>query len=508
MKKKDWFKIKKYSHIGLPLSVNDKNWVTNYVSNPYLVAKHAFYPFIHRALNKRKYRKVYDSNTDKVLNNGEREKDIKKREIYYANHLDSNIFSFYSQKLNLLYEKELQNRNLQQVVIAYRYIQHPKKKRGMNNVDFAEEVFSFIRKHKKDKLMAITFDIKSFFDNLNHKKIKETWKRLIGCEKLPSDHYNVFRNITKFSYVEIYDLFDEFKDELIASHNNTLCKIKIKKLEYMRDKEVIAFCNVHDFTDRIRGKGLIKSNKKIKNDKEELVYRDKGVPQGSPISAFLANLYLLDFDSVINDEITCKGGLYRRYSDDIVIVCNYEDGIYFKDIIMNKIIEYALEIQEKKTNSFVFFSKDNRWYCEKMISDGSLSSRKRFAYLGFEFDGKYTYLKSGSLAKYYRSLKKSIMRGAFYSVHSKYKKDKGKIFRRRLYKRFSYLGAKRKIVWQHSKVQNKWIKIYKHDWGNYITYANMAHFNMKNSRIKSQISNHWRKMNNIIKTIESKNAGI
>lgn len=506
MKKKDWFKIKRYSHIGLPLSVNDKNWVTSYVANPDLVAQHAFYPFIHRALNKRKFRKNYDSNTDKVLCNGNREKDIKKREIYYANHLDSNIFSFYSQKLNILYEKELQKRNLQQVVIAYRYIQHPKKKRGMNNVDFAEEVFSFIRKHKKEKLIAVTFDIKDFFDNLNHKKIKENWIRLLDCERLPSDHYNVFRNITKFSYIEIYDLFDEFKNELIIRKNDTICKVKVKKLKYMRDKEVVAFCKDNDFASRIRNKGLIRSNKRIKNDKNELVYRNKGVPQGSPISAFLANLYLLDFDSSINDEIICKEGLYRRYSDDIVIICNYEDGIYFKDMIMSKIKDYALEIQERKTNSFVFNYADNRWVCEKIIVDGTFSSRKRFSYLGFEFDGKYTYLKSGSLAKYYRSLKKSIMRGAFYAGHSKYKQDKGKIFRRRLYKRFSYKGAKRKIVWQYSKANKRWIKIYKHDWGNYITYANMAHFNMNNSKIKNQISNHWRKMNYIIKTIEDKYA--
>ena len=472
------------------------------------MAKHAFFPFIHRAMNKRKYRKVYDSNTDIVINHGLREKDTKKREIFYANHLDSNIFSFYSQKLNLLYENELQNRNLQRVATAYRYIQHPQKNRGMNNVDFAEEVFTFIRKSKEYKLMAITFDIKSFFDNLNHKMIKETWKRLLGCEELPRDHYNVFRNITKFSYIEIYDLFDEFKKELIANQNNTICKVKSKKLKYIRDKEVIAFCDAKDFADRIRGKGLIKSNKRIKTDSGKLVNRDKGVPQGSPISAFLANLYLLEFDAAINNEIASAGGLYRRYSDDIVVICSYEDGIKYKDIVMQKIKEYSLEIQERKTNSYVFSKRNSRWYCEKIISNGSFSSRKRFAYLGFEFDGMFSYLKSGSLAKFYRSLKKSIMRGAFYSVYSNYKQDKGRVFRRRIYKRFSYLGAKRKIVWRYNKAQNKWIKMYKHDWGNYIAYANMARYNMKHNKIRSQISNHWRKLNSIIKETERKNAGI
>jgi retron-type reverse transcriptase len=205
--------------------------------------------------------------------------------------------------------------------------------------------------------MAITFDIKSFFDNLNHKLIKDSWKRLLNYEELPDDHYNVFRNITKFSYVDIYDLFDEFKNELIARKNGNACKVAVQKLKFMRDKDIIAFCNTKDFNNRIRSKGLIKSNKKIKNEVGLLEFRNKGVPQGSPISSFLANLYLLEFDTVINHEIMSKGGMYRRYSDDIVIICNYEDGIYFRDMILANIKEFDLEIQIKKTNSFVFYNK-------------------------------------------------------------------------------------------------------------------------------------------------------
>lgn len=116
--------------------------------------------------------------------------------------------------------------------------------------------------------------------------------------------------------------------------------------------------------------------------------------------------------------------------------------------------------------------------------------------LGFEFDGKFVYLKSGSLSKFYRKMKHSISQGEFYAKHSHYKQGKGRIFRRRLYKRFSYLGAKRKIVWQN--IDNKWIKLHKHDWGNYITYATMAHFNMKHSRIRHQVRNHWKYLNTSI----------
>lgn len=494
--KKDWFKIKRYPHIGLPLYNEDHMWVEKYVKNKEKIAAHAFFPFIHREMITRKFRKQYDPLSDVKLHYGRRQPESKKRHLFYANHLDSNIYSYYSQQLNNLYEVELKKRNIENVVIAYRNIQHPKNNRGMNNVDFAEEVFSFIRQRTDSKLIAITFDIKSFFDNLNHKRIKVEWKKLLGCDSLPSDHYNIFKSITQFSYIDIYDLFEEFKNELLAINNSVLGKIPVSKLKYMRDKEVVAFCSSRDFKKRIRQKNLIKSNKKEKLMDGSLILREKGVPQGSPISAFLANLYLIEFDTKINDFITEKGGLYRRYSDDIAIVCNVEDGNFFRNLILEEIKQFDLEIQTKKTNAFQFIRRENRYFCYKQLSNCKLNPNKKFSYLGFEFDGKFVYLKSGSLSKFYRKMKHSISQGEFYAKHSHYKQGKGRIFRRRLYKRFSYLGAKRKIVWQN--IDNKWIKLHKHDWGNYITYATMAHFNMKHSRIRHQVRNHWKYLNTSI----------
>lgn len=287
-KNKDWFRIKKYSHIGLPLSVKDKTWVDAYVQNSSNISKHSFFPFIHRTIKSRKFRKEYDKETDNLLNNGKRIKGIKEREIYYANHLDSNIFSYYSSLLSKLYESELITRNLHNVVTAYRHIKHPKKNRGMNNVDFANEVFQYIRSSSEKKIIAITFDIKSFFDNLSHKRIKESWKNLLKCKSLPDDHYNVFKNITNFSFIEHKDIFNEFKNELIKKDKlGKLIKNKVDKIKYMKNHEIIAFCKTEDFDTRIRKNNLIKSNKKISNDNENFMIRNKGIPQGSPISSLL-----------------------------------------------------------------------------------------------------------------------------------------------------------------------------------------------------------------------------
>jgi hypothetical protein len=42
-KVKDWFKIKRYPHIGLPLNPNDRyKWIEKYVTDPESIAVHSF----------------------------------------------------------------------------------------------------------------------------------------------------------------------------------------------------------------------------------------------------------------------------------------------------------------------------------------------------------------------------------------------------------------------------------------------------------------------------------
>jgi Reverse transcriptase (RNA-dependent DNA polymerase). len=46
----------------------------------------------------------------------------------------------------------------------------------------------------------------------------------------------------------------------------------------------------------------------------------KGIPQGTSISAVLANVYMIDFDKKVCALLKNLGGMYRRYSDDFIIV--------------------------------------------------------------------------------------------------------------------------------------------------------------------------------------------
>ena len=47
---------------------------------------------------------------------------------------------------------------------------------------------------------------------------------------------------------------------------------------------------------------------------------NKGIPQGSSISACLANVYMLEIDRLINEFVVARDGIYRRYSDDFIII--------------------------------------------------------------------------------------------------------------------------------------------------------------------------------------------
>jgi hypothetical protein len=411
--------------------------------------------------------------------------------------LDSNIYSYYSEIISQQYELALRDRKIEDSVTAYRKIKVDQKNessRNKCNIDFANDIFCFIKGSKDIDLVAITFDIKSFFDNLDHKILKKSWRDVIKSgTDLPLDHYNIFRSITKYSFIEEDDLFSEFKNEiLVARKPEIIKKIKVKKKKYLREKRAVAYCT-KDNIERIRSKGLIKSNKYTDKERKEL--REKGIPQGSPISALLANMYMLDFDSSADKFIKERDGIYRRYSDDMVVVC---PDIHKEDVINYfnaEIKRYELEIQESKTQIayLKYFSKEQRYYVQ---------NNKSFEYLGFQFDGFTTLLKSASLAGYYRKMKRSFARSRFFTFHNN-TETKGELFKSRLYKRFTHVGSNRRRIYQrHPEHKNKFILSYKYDWGNYITYSKHAAKIIPDNEISGQLKRHWKNFHKMIIDIE------
>lgn len=418
----------------------------------------------------------------------------KKRELFYASHLDSLIFSYYARLLSDSYETKIKSTdyNLNEVVNAYRSVPiNPKNENSSNkcNIDFANDVFKYIIEYQQNEFAVIAFDISSFFDNLNHKLLREIWVEILGAEKLPPDHFNVFKNITRFSHVDIVDIFEEFKSKIYTRKINKFgvpLEIKQKKVDsirFLKNQNAIAFCTKDEFFN-LKGK-LLQPSKTKKLKDGSIVYRDFGIPQGSPISSVLANIYLLHFDKTINDFISTKGGIYKRYSDDMVVVCplNVKDDL--SNLIYSEITNYKLEIQPTKTQIFQFKRENNELLCGQEFNK-IVNWNKNFVYLGFEFDGKNVLLKSASLSGYYRKMKRFVRRSKHFA-----NKTKKPIFKRRILKKFSYKGAKRirKYIWDET--EKKFVKTDSYNWGNFLTYAYKASRVMVNNKIKGQTKRHW-----------------
>ena len=273
----------------------------------------------------------------------------------------------------------------------------------------------------------------------------------------------------------------------------------------MRNKRAVAYCS-KDNIEEIRNLGLIKSNKRIKEN-EDLKLRTKGIPQGSPISATLANVYLLDFDKQAHDILKKIGGIYQRYSDDMVAICPIEFEQEIINHFSSSILTYKLEIQKSKTQvfHFIYDNKIERHYCfEKNINTNRLQDNTLFEYLGFQFDGYYTLIKNSSISNYYRKMKRTFARSRFYTFHNR-TATKGQVFKTRLYKKFTFAGAERRRIYQrHPSKSDLFILSHKYDWGNFITYARLAEKTIIDNKIGGQLKRHWRKFHELMKKIEEK----
>ncbi len=117
-------------------------------------------------------------------------------------------------------------------------------------------------------------------------------------------------------------------------------------------------------------------------DGKEMVFPDKGSPQGSVISPLLANVYLhevLDtwFETVVKAHCRGQVVLYR-YADDFLIGCELaEDARRIKEVLPKRFAKYGLEINAEKTTMVDFGRPQRR-------RDGRKPGT--FSFLGFVHD--------------------------------------------------------------------------------------------------------------------------
>lgn len=392
----------KISEIGPTLAKN--------IGDPAWVSRYGFFPFIRYAKVKVKSMRV-----------GRLRKHVegKVRYIDYAAHTDALIYSWYAYQLQDAYEKELRVRGISQCVTAYRSIE------GKSNLHFAKEVFDFVQ--AQTRCTVVLMDIKSFFPSIQHDKLKMYWASLLGLEVLPEDHYKVFRSLTKFSHV--------------------LLSAAKKVLGITDTRHMSVLCSAKDFREKIAAKGLIVPEKGV-----------SGIPQGSPMSCVLANVYMLGFDSGMHALIDEVGGIYRRYSDDIFIAFPSDKYDVTKKV-GELLSELGLAISEEKTERYLV-DVQAPIRLKRFDAEG-LVPVKRMTYLGATFDGTHVSLRHAGVARFQR-------------------------------RRAAALAQQKRTAAQYNKppslkaVRKKFTRM--HGLRSYLSYADKAHVVLESSVIKKQFT--------------------
>jgi len=357
---------KQYPHFDKPLSLSELSSIAN---SPQRVAENAFFPFLE-------FKKSW------IPFRADGRREPKSRLIRFASRRDSAIFSRYRALLSDLYEKRLHATGLNEAVIAYRRIPlELNSDRGKCNIHFAKEAFEAIQ--ALGTCCAVVMDISKYFEHIDHQRLKECWQELLSEPTLPNDHYAVFKALTQYRWVD--------RRQALAAlgymGENRRLTIPARKLP-------LQLCTPSEFRKKIADASLIQKNE-----------NGYGIPQGAPLSDVLANLYLLDFDLQVSEWVQSRGGFYRRYSDDILIVLpgGFEQGKSAFDFAAQQIQRFGeeLEIKAEKTAIVRYFPALDGLAYE---CDASCKCKNGLEYLGFRFDGQRVYLRDSTVSRFFRKM--------------------------------------------------------------------------------------------------------
>lgn len=423
-KRGDWFSSKAYVHFDGPLSRVDAEKL---VSDPRKVESHSFLPLMFFNKKVRRFRSA-----DKGPRGS-----TKSRPIAYASNHDGYVFSYYAEILSIEYEKFIIANNLDKCVIGYR--------KGGSNITHAKEAFGLIKYRAPCEVIAL--DISGFFDNIDHKILKKNWQNIAGLKNLPDDHFAVFKALTQFVTV-----------------NKAGCLERLGFRRTAQDKELPRpLCSIEEYRNIIRGDDGKQPSLLRKNPNKF------GIPQGTPISALASNISMISFDIFCSNLVHALNGEYRRYSDDILIICPIGTTVSLHKAIVDLLnsLTGTLKINEDKTEIAIFDHK-----C-RMVSE------KPLQYLGFIFDGKKVRLRSSTMSRYWRKLKRKIR----WAQSQQWRAKKGEILgrtgphRREVLAAVSHLGKR-----------------------NFVSgYAKRAQKLMGGSAIRRQLANHMRAINALLK---------
>ncbi|MFT8707311.1 MAG: reverse transcriptase/maturase family protein, partial [Liquorilactobacillus satsumensis] len=268
--------------------------------------------------------------------------------------------------LGSCYEEYVKEKNLDDVAVAYR--------KNKSNITGAKETFDFIWENGNSWI--IKGDFSDFFDNLNHQILIKNVKKILNQYtdlKSLGDWLAVLKAITRYRVVR----------------RSELKNIRKKNGKYTENLKQMRNCfMVGKFS-------ISKAN-------------CKGIPQGTAMSAVLANVYMIEFDNCVQELLKTYSGFYRRYSDDFALVIPEEKCDFYEVKKISKEIKslctkrILLSIKTEKSELLHFVEKNKKIYNENTVLE------KNFDFLGFSFTGKNVFLRSKTIYKYHYRGKHAI----------------------------------------------------------------------------------------------------
>lgn len=386
-------KERKYKHFDLPLRESERELMIDFTRDD---ENHRFLPLLGFTDLARRFVRIKDANGDWKRNaKGDyiREEKPKPRPIRFAGHGDAAYLQAYAGYLNGFYEQALAQDGTSGSVLAYR-------RGGGTNIHHAKALFDEIKTRGDCTVFAM--DISGFFDCLDHMMLRDEVAGLLGVSRLEGHNANVWKAVTRYSWVETVDL-----DKLLGKKRNGHGRV----------------CSTFDFLEHVRKRtdGLVRTHDQT-----------FGIPQGTPVSGLYANIYLRTFDREMCALCSQYGGSYRRYSDDIAVVLPLGAKARHVVAIVEKMLaDFCLAMSVDKTDVADFMG-------------GLLVSPTPIQYLGFTFDGYQTLIRPSSLDAYRGKMRRGI--------HAKLIAAKAKkvlpseVFKRESLSRYTHLGKRRNFL--------------------------------------------------------------
>lgn len=377
----EWLKPRRYRHFDSPIN---ETWAGK-VTNPTFVSRHIFLPLIHYNKAETRYKRCPAT--------GKRTITTKPRPIKYASHRDACILAYYAYQINLNLDTIYKTARINESVIAYRSL-------GQANYEFAAEALAFAQQNAP--VMILAFDITGFFDNLDHGLLKKRLKTMLRVTELTDDWHKVFRAITRFHFVDLAEL---------KAHPVFGPRIKERTHDRIAAVEDLKAAGITFHANPELAKGHL-----------------RGIPQGTPISAAASNLYMLEFD--VSARVCCDklDAFYRRYSDDILIICKPTDTSVIEAEVMRLLANEKLEISLHKTEKTLY-----------NIGATVTRATKAAQYLGFTFREAGPAIRESSLSRQWRKMRSAMKRARKSAEWRQQAGKSGTVYRKKLYKRFAYI---------------------------------------------------------------------